>query len=298
MLKVSSHNCGNNCKGFSLVELMVSTSLGLVMSALLFSTLQSFKEAYRNSVQRLALEQDLRISLNIVGGGIRQAGEGLTGIFPAIEVIDGARNTPDQIVLRRAILQNQPTVCATIAAGSVKGVVMLTNGALSSGCSYSTNGTSYSSWHNHRISEGGSALAYIFNSATKLGEFFTYSNEMDSGDSYYLVPSSGNWTNQYPLGYSNLHALEESTYSIENGELVLVKDQKTDEKQYVAFGLTDLQAQVHLSDGSVVNSFQRTSDWTQVRYIEITLTAEYTTADSSTPLRLVSQFFPRNSLSS
>lgn len=261
------------------------------------SATETVRNAFVHDVARTRLQQDVRSALDLIGTNVRQAGEGFTGAFPAIEVTDGASGGPDELVLRRVILSDKPNVCTAVAANSSRGNIFFTNATPTPGCAYSSNGGTYNAWRTHRLAKGGQVKAYIFNTATKQGEFFTYRGENNSGSAYNLVTASGTWGNAYPVGSSQLYVLEEWRYRLGGDELELVENGDAANPWDVAFGLTNFQASVVTADGTTHTSFPRTADWTQIRYVEVTLSGRDTARRQPMTVTLTSRYFPRNVLS-
>jgi hypothetical protein len=281
----------------SIVELLVSMALGLSVIAMGLSSTDAIRKVYSHDIARTRLQQDLRAALEVIGTNIRQAGEGFTNTFPAIEVIDGSSGAPDQLILRKEILAEEPSICVAIAIGGVRGNVFFSNATPTTGCSFGGNTANYNAWQAYRLAEGGTAKAYAFNTSTRLGEFFTFGSESGSGSSYRLVASGGTWQYSYPVGSSQLYILEQWAFSLVGDELTLIENGNTADPWEVAFGLTNLQVVIHMVDGTEKTSFGIADDWTQIESIEVTVAGEQSFRGVPMQASLSSRFFPRNILS-
>ncbi len=283
--------------GFSIFELLVSMTIGLGVLAVSLSSTLTVRANYSENIVRGRVQENLRSSLDLISTNIRQAGEGFTGAFPAIEVIDGGGELPDQIILRRKQVIEQPNICANITASSSRTSIAITNTTPSAGCAYSSTSTAYNAWRNFRLDSGGAATAYIYNTSTRLGEFFSYTGESNTGAAYRITPAAGTWENSYAIGNSQLYLLEEWIFSLVNGELKLVQNGESSTPWDVAFGLTNFQVRVALEDGQVLTSFPRGSDWSTIKHLEVTLAAQQEFAGRIISGQMSGQFFPRNVLS-
>src|SRR5690606_6020349 len=68
-------------KGFTLVELLVTSFLGLIMLALTLSATTSNRRLYKYDLVRTRINQNMRSALDIMGIDVRQAGENLFSTF-------------------------------------------------------------------------------------------------------------------------------------------------------------------------------------------------------------------------
>lgn len=285
-------------RGFTVLELLVASTLGLTIIASGLSLTTILRNAYQRDIGRARLNQDLRAALDVVGAAVRQAGEGFTGTFPAIEVVNGAAAEPDELVLRRELLSEEPNVCVDITAGSARGNIQITNSAPTTGCAYSGNTLAYTMWRDYRLAQGGgSVMGYIFNTGTRLGEFFDYTSEASTTSLYRLVASGGTWANSYPVGSSQLYVLEEWRFKLDGDELHIIENELDGDPWRVGFGITDFQVRVHKSDGTTVDAFTRADDWTDVAAIEVTIAGEEPFAGTILTGSLSGRYFPRNVLS-
>lgn len=284
-------------KGFTLMELMVSTTIGLIVMALGVETTRTMRHLYLHDIVRTRIHQDVRTALDLIGVNIRQAGENLTSAFPAIQITDGGTGS-DEIVLRRNLIDEVLNVCTTLAIGSSTPQVYFATAGTTSGCIYSGNTQNYSAWRTERLNDSdGQLSAYAFNISTKAGEFFTYTSETDSGTTYNIVRGGGQWQNTYTAGGAAVYLLEEWRFRVNGDVLELIINGDTSSPLNVAYGLTSMRITVHMQDGTSRSSFGTSDDWTDIESIEVQLDANSNFAGQTLNTSLVSKFFPRNILS-
>jgi type IV pilus assembly protein PilW len=286
-------------KGFTLIELLVTSVLGLIMLALTLSATTSNRRLYKYDLVRTRINQNMRSALDIMGIDVRQAGENLFSTFPAIEIVNGASGTPDDLVIRRNLLDEVYNVCLPIAAGSGNSTVIVADNSVAQpGCDKTSNLTTYNSWRAKRLADPSAVInAYIYNRSTKLGEFFHYQTEATTSTQYSLTRSGGSWQNAYPVGASSIYVLEEWRYRIRNNVLQIVLDQDTTNALNVVDGVTDFQVSALMQDGSTRLTFIPGDNWSQLKSISVSVTGRDTALGKTLNRTLAANFFPRNILS-
>lgn len=285
-------------QGFTMMELLVASGLSLIMLSITVMTTMSIKKLYQRDMVRTSLNQTLRGTMELLGANVREAGENLSGTFPAVEIVDGASGSNDELIMRRNLLDEVLKVCVPITAGSSNTRVYFAVSGTESGCTFADNTHNYDTWAAERSAQGGTLDAYIFNVSTKEGEFFPVTGETASGGTdYYLETTSGTWANDYPVGSSAVYLIEEWHFSVANELLQLVENGHTATPQNVADGITGFQLTAGLDDGSVLQSFTDTDDWTELAFVEISMTASGSLFGEPYQRTLSSRYYPRNILS-
>ena len=281
--------------GFTILEMLVATSLGLLILGLLLASTVSSKNLYQSDVVRTRINQDLRGTLDLIGTQVRVSGENLSRSFPAILVENNfGGGASDRLVLRRNLLDEVLKLCIPLASGTGDDAVFATGAA--SGCIYSDNTHNFDTWEQYRIDEGPTIDAFIFNSGSKDGEFFEYDGEIDDGLSYAISRGSGGWQNDYDETATALYVLEEWAFDLQNETLRLTVNQDGTPLN-VATGITDLQVVAVMQDGSELDTLDADSNWTELRALRITLTGQDTFRGNTIERTLSTEFFPRNVLS-
>lgn len=290
----------NNEHAFTLLELLVSSAIGLVITAMTISVTLSNRGIFDYDLARTQLNQNLRSSLDVIGIDIRQGGENLPSNFPAVVLTNGTNGGPDELEIRRNLIDEVLKLCIAITAGSGSDLYFAdTSGT--AGCSYSGNTQSYNSWRTYRTGHGNTVPAYIYDPSTQKGEFFNYTSEVDGATSY-RIQRAGTWSNAYTVGNTAAYILEEwhlkLTPDAESGSNILqvAQNNETDPLNIV-FGLTDFQVTATLNDGTVQTSFATGSDWSTLKFLTITLSGSDTSRGRQIAKTVSSQFFPRNILS-
>jgi Tfp pilus assembly protein PilW len=92
-LKLYLHNCAKRFsrlhtrhseeRGQSMVELLVSASIGMAISGLMLTTTMATQRLYQVDIIQTRLEQNLRGAMDMIGMDAREAGENLPEGFPA-----------------------------------------------------------------------------------------------------------------------------------------------------------------------------------------------------------------------
>ena len=294
----------SSTKGFSLIEILVVLVLGSLLMGMVLSSTILNNRTFRKDVVRTRIEQNLRGAFEIIGAQIRQAGERLPGAFPAIELVDGASGASDQLTIRRSLLDGL-TVCQNITAGSSNMNVYLNNTVATSPPACVTTGQSsvLQTYTDYRVAVGGPITSYIWNLGSKVGEFFTYNSEVNSGNNVRLVRVTGNWVNAYPSLGAMAFVIDEwkfrrSTTSGETDIIEIVQNGDEANRQKLVFGISDFQVLLNMQDGTTKTSFTQSDDWSLIKSISITLTAQDTYRGETITRSLSAEFFPRNILSS
>jgi len=294
----------NSASGFTILELIVATGLGLVVIGLTLGATLANRNIYQQDLLRTRLSQNIKSSLNYLGTNIREAGENLPQNFPAVEVVDGSPDDPDEIIVRRNLIDEVLKLCDDITAGSANNVYFAVPGT-EPGCSYSDGEHNYNAFRDFRLEDDDESVrAFIYDPTTQLGEFFDYTDEEDNGVQYYLMRGSGTWTNAYEVGSTAIYLLEEWHFSLEEDFLEalllqVIENGNIDEPMNIVWGLEDFEIQVDMEDGTTLDEFTRTDNWTRIQAIDLSLTGreEYAATGIEMVLTLSARFFPRNILS-
>lgn len=301
----------NSNSGFTILELMVATTLSLLVMGIGFSSIFAARQAVFYDFTRTRLNQQMRGAFDILSANIRQAGENLPSGFPAIELVDGgAANVTDQLILRRNLETQVLTVCSTITAGSTNSLYFAATPIdplnPRAGCIPTDPGTTtkYTAWHNDRISAGGSISAFIYDYGTLLGEFFTYSNDSISTANAQIF-RNGTWTYGYTVAAEPIastaavYIIEEylvlvSTTAPNANVLQIIKDKDYSTPYNIAPDITNLQVTITMTDGTVKTSFLRTDSWKLIKQIDVTLTGQSTWSNRIISTTTSGRFLPRN----
>ncbi len=287
-------------KGFTILELLVASFVGLIMSMLTLSITLSNRGLFQYDIARTRLNQNLRSSLDIVGINIREAGENLPITFPAVEIINGAGTDPDELILRRNLLDEVLKVCQAITAGTTDDVYF-GNSSTVPGCAYADQEQNFNAWQEYRTDNGGTVKAYIYDPVADVGEFFDYYNETDTGTAR-LIQRSGGWENDYPVGNSAVYLLEEwhfklDTSMFDSNMLQVIEDGDDSNPLNITFDIEDFQVTAILSDGTTLNDFPGASNWTELRALEVEISGNDTSKGRLIEKTVSGQYFPRNILS-
>jgi len=287
------------------METLVSIAIGSLILSGLLSSIFAYRSLHDNDLSRTSASSGVRSGLDFMGIHIRQAGEKLNSNFPAVLVVDGGGVVPDQITIRKNILDEVAKVCLKVQANHSH--VRISRNQVS-GCTYSATLDIYNAWRDYRISRGGSVEAYIYDDRSKEGEFFTYDREFDFGASHNnftrrFERDSGTWSRAYDQNSSFVYVLEEWRFEIDTTNDVLQVTLNNGDTNNIIAGVKDLQVEIIMqeldADGNniVKNEFTEDDDWKEIQLINITLEVEAEVGHETKTRRYSSSFYPRNILS-
>jgi hypothetical protein len=283
--------------GFTTLELVVSSFLSLLILGLALGSVLVSRDSLGRDTVRTRLVQNLRGSLDIAGSDIRVAGENLNSSFPAVNLINGV-NAPDSLIVRRNLIGQVFPLCVAIPVGSTSSSISVADGSNNPGCSRAAQTYSYTQWKTFRLTNGGSTDAFIYNSATKSGEFFKYISEVDSGTQYSLIKGgSAPWQAAYPVASTSIYLLEEWQYKVQNQRLLVIQNRDQTNPLTVSFGITDFQISLTLADGSTRSAFSDTDNWTLINAVSLSLSGQDSFRKKVIQRTLTAAYFPRNVLS-
>lgn len=285
-------------RGFTITEMLVASFIGAMVLVPILSSSIAYRNILGKDMARTRLNQNLRGALDIIGTDIRVGGENLTSTFPAIEVVNGTGSNPDELIVRRNLLDEVLPVCQSLSAGSTSANMYFAVTGNVAGCAYSGHTNNYNAWRSYRIAQGGTVKGYIFNTSTRQGEFFNYASETNTGTQYYVTRSGATaFANAYPVGGAAMYILEEWRYRVSGGLLQIVQNRVTATPYNVAYDISNLQVTVTLQDGTTRTSFVSTDDWTNIGRIQMTLTGTDRFRRQTITRTVSGSFFPRNILS-
>ncbi len=292
--RLSIQNLNN--KGFSLIETLVSIAIGSLILSGLLSSIFAYRGLHDSDLSRTNASSGVRSGLDFIGVHLRQAGEKLNSSFPAVLVTDGAGVVPDQIIIRKNILDEIAKVC--IAVQPTHNIVRFAF-AQRAGCGFNDTLDIENAWRNHRISNGGSVRAYIYDSRDDVGEFFTYNNEsvFAPGSNRRLHKGSGNFSRMYNHPSSFVYMLEEWKFEVDTDDNILQVTLNDTETNNIISGVQDLQVEVVMQDGTVKTTFTEEDNWKEIQLINVTLEVAATVGHESKTRSFSSSFYPRNILS-
>jgi hypothetical protein len=288
----------NSTRGFTALELLVASSIGLSVIALTLSLTTTSKNFLGKDVARARLNQNIRSTLDIMSSDIRIAGENLSKKFPVFIVKDRPTGKADEITVRRGLLSEALPVCIGLVSGtSGTGNIEVGNGSTTAGCGYTANKFALSRFKALRLEYGSDLRGYVLNTATNKGQFFDYTGEVDDGSVLRVNHGTVTWQNNYPATLSVVYLVEEHHYLLQDDELRLLINQETNTHKTISFGLENLSARIFMNDGTTKTSFTESDIWTDIKYFEVSLEGKDKFKGKEFKKILTSKLFPRNVLS-
>ena len=286
-----------NNRGFTIIELMVSTGILTTIMAMLVGFVLSLQNNFFNDVVRTRVNSNLRSALDIMGMNIRQSGENLNRSFPVVVLTNDSDGVGSYIQLRRNLIPEVLTVCSILNSGASSVDVSSTT-AINASCIYGNVTSLYNAFNTEKNSVGGSTRIFIYNSLTKAGEFVDYTGGTTTG-TYSLNISAPSSTYQPLTTY--LYIIEEYAFSLQESTetLNLYLNGKTTLPESVAFGVTGLNFNLKMDDDTTLTSMPISSakSWKEIKAISITLTGSEERKTRTFTTSLTEDFFPRNVIS-
>lgn len=225
-------------KGFTLVELLVTTLIASVVLGLSLSLITDQRKQYVTNQVRSEVNQTLRTAIDLIGTDIQLAGSRLKNDsnLPVVSVINGASGAPDQLILQQKLIGNTLPLCATLS-GSTTTITVAKKLPLPPTLPIPTCEAEWSdspinnltdaldAFKNYRCGIDGTPAcdartaaptpgncieecpwAYIYDPVYKRGEFFQYGFEaanLTGTENYIYKGSPGNWQYTYTYNSSN-----------------------------------------------------------------------------------------------
>uniref|UniRef100_A0A7C5VGT2 Prepilin-type N-terminal cleavage/methylation domain-containing protein n=1 Tax=Thermus caliditerrae TaxID=1330700 RepID=A0A7C5VGT2_9DEIN len=305
--------------GFTLIELLVALGIGALLLGLLLSTTLTNRRLYLLDQSRTAANQNLRAALDLLVADVRQAGERLPADFPAVEVKQGTGGAPDQLILRRNLLDevlllcdrngisgNQDNIPVAVRPQNLDQIPEAYRGI----CQFRDgdgNGIDdrIDRWQAYRCAQDGNPAcatgtghgdkvwAYLYNPQTGQGEGFLYDDEDQSGVKIHKG-NAQSWQRPYPLG-SRIYLLEERRYFLEGDGLKLAENGMDGSRaKGVVVGVRDFQVRVQVGGAWLSADFPQTGQtWRALQGLELRLRVRVGQVERE----LVTKAFPRNVLS-
>lgn len=291
--------------GFTLVELLVGAALASVVAGALFTLMNQTIKGYHTDNARINVNQNLQSSLLMITNDIRQAGEGVTGFFPAIVVTPATGNSSTSISIRRSLIDSILPVCDDINSGSNQDNIPFAEPSANkqTASCQAPDMERVAPWENYRKENGGSVKAYIFDPVTKQGEFFVY-DAIDSSGFKIHKDNIERWTYDYKKEHTPMMLiLEERVYSIQDKQLTLQIN--GGEVMPVAPKVTALSTAYNYKDGSTGSGLfppdatgtGSAKNWKDLASIDVTISGMASVGSQERQRTFTERVSPRNSYS-
>lgn len=291
-------------QGFTLVELLVTTFIASTVLALSLQLITDQRKQFLTDQLRSQNSQTLRIGMNLIGDGIRSAGDNLQNDaeLPVISVIDKddpANDTVhDKLIVQRQLIKDTLRLCADLNNGETKLTVFKPNDSsctLGSSTAPSGFDVSVDVFRTFRSQVDGndtfdttsvpsvgncneeSVWAYIHDPVNKRGEFFKYAFETSDANGNYLHRCDDDqWKYEYEHRSDfkknpKIYLLEEQEFRLNGEVLELIENRQdsTNDILRITNNIQDLELEVTTESGSS-NSFNpdvmtRDIPWSTVR---------------------------------
>ncbi len=296
----------NRDSGFTLVELLLAVTLGVVVIGLAISMVFSSRDVFTLDRARTNANQNLRAGIDIILADVRQAGERIGPDLPAVQVVKG---TTDTLTLRRNLLDTVLPVCKEVKGGSGANAVFVAKqggGSSNPECKPKSDAgaqNALADWEAYRAAMGGSIRGFIYDPVTGDGEFFTI-DKTDSSQMH-VHRQAGKWQHTYdPSNKPRLYILEERTYSLDTATRTIQLVVNGGTAQNVVADITDLEIEAYLQPvtspvlANGTGAFTGANNWQKLAYVSVLLTSQDRSRRQALDRTLSAQAIPRNVLSS
>ena len=283
--------------GFTVSEMLVASTLGLLVLSITLSTSVSLKRLFKKDLVRTRVNQQLRGSFDTIGATMREMGENLPGSFPALEIIDGTSGAPDELRIRRGLDDSTLKVCTKLTRNNSDTEIEFAKNTTTAGCSYADNTTNYNIWNTERLAMGGSFRAYVYNFKQKAGQWIDYQSETDTGVEYKIDFPSTTWERNYTKNNGSVYMLEEWRLYIQGDVLQLELDGDTSIPLSIMYDISDFQVTAKMQDGTTQSSFESSDTWVDLASVEIMLESTGSANGETLTRSMTVEYFPRNILS-
>ncbi len=289
--------------GFSLIELLVGLSVMVMVTSIALGLATSSRRIYAADTARAAANDGVRATADLVTTDLRQAGERLPDDFPAIEIIDGSGGAPDELIVRRNLLDTVLRVCRDLTATSAKiYITELVASPAPVGCTpVDLDGDgwvdTHKVWRDWRRAHGGNVRAFVFDPVTGAGDFFTY--RRDSKTNGFIrrsfVPAL---STNYPLANQpRVYMIEERRYRLQGDILQAVIDGDAADVQQLVPNVTDFGLQARFRDGTTQTALGFADVWSDLEAIEVSVAMSVPHGDTFVDRTRSFEVLPRNVLS-
>ena len=279
-------------RGFTIFELLVALLLSTTIGVLVTQAIVFQSNVYLADIARVRIQQNLRGALDVIAMNVREAGEGLDHLFPAVLVSGGPTLT-----VRRKILHQVLTVCSPIAIHDDK--IFITDAvAAGTECLPVNVAPSLTAWQTNRSANNGIVTIYIYDRVSKTGEFVDYVGDGSSGGNNYLAISRA--TQAYPANSTSAYVIEQYAFNLDLPSKTLqLKVNGSNTTKDVAYNSSQFLVSVTMQDGTVVSSLAPTDilTWKNIKELNVNLTGVDSWKGKTVTRSVSGKYFPRNVLS-
>ncbi len=319
--------------GLTIIELLVATSILVVVMTIVISTSMSGIKLYKNDKTQVAANDYGRSTMDVLGSDLRQVGERLTSDFPAVIINNDARGN-SVLSLRRGLLDDPLPICAPINGGTTIYTNTISGNTLTARASYllglipnydlvyADNTYSLSStlqsgctvndvsilkdWKT-AIESKKITTGYVYDVVKNSGEFVDLKAVDLSRDtietvkpiSMIIQPRIANSKSTAKIPTYRLYLLEDRTYSINGNSLMLSLNGKA--PVVVAPNVTKFMVKPYLAGTlkAAALPFPNISDgsWRGLAYLDTALTVGSKNGSDTLNKTFEERTTPRNSLS-
>lgn len=299
--------------GFTLVELLVALTVGVVLVGLAVQVAVADRRVMDADARRVATNQTVRTALDLVATDLRQAGEDMNVQLSPIIVTNGTGGASDRLAVRRQLTDQTLPVCADVSSGVTNIQVSAPLPGATAECTYTGTTASpvpsnLAAWEALRLaSPTGTLRAFLYDRSNKVGEYVTFSGIAGTASTqqYYLKRLPGTLARTYSASSKPfLVLLEEREYFVQSRQLMMRLNADAATDQPISPDITDFSVTVDVDTGTASapavvtrTGFTVGDDWKRIVKLDLGVSGAVTENGRTTARALTTSVFPRNVLS-
>lgn len=297
--------------GFTLIETLIALAVAAILLGLVLPLVLSQRRVVQLDQARTSANQTLRAVSQLLAADVRIAGERFGEGLALSPIAVSLDASGESVVVLRRNLEDALPVCQSVPAGSTgTSVVVADWGPTVTHPQCSVNRTAtfggvdwpYTLDAHRRIAEaqGGLASAYIFDPASRSGQWFAMRIDAAQGSPPDEVQCDDGcaWTTDYEPGANAYIALLDAIeYRLVDGVLQR-RDLASGEVLRIASGIESFQMTVSLTgEATPRTTFPDTGVWRSITSLDLDVVVERREGGTLAERSLQTRLFPRNVLS-
>jgi len=297
--------------GFTLIETLVALAVAAILLGLVLPLVLGQRRVVQLDQARTSANQTLRAVSQLLAADVRIAGERFGEGLALSPIAVSLDASGDSVVVLRRNLEDALPVCQSVAAGSTVTSIVVADWvppvdhpqcAVNRTTSYGGVDWPYTLDAHRRIAEdrGGVASAYIFDPATRSGQWFAMrvDGTQSSPPDEVQCDDGCAWSADYePTASAYVALLDATEYRLVDGVLQR-RELATGAVLRIASGIESFGMTVSVAgEATPRTTFPDTGVWRSITSLNLDVTVERREGGSLAERSLQTRLFPRNVLS-
>lgn len=289
--------------GFTVIEMLIAMMVGGVVLAAVFTGVFSSRNLMQTDMARTNANQNLRDVMDVLSAELRQSGQSLQGVIPAIALTSSgsdATGWTSRITAWRSPVGEYLIACQALAGTPTTIVLQSTDAtiiAAYNGCTGSGQEAVRTQWSDY-LSRHPNARLYVYDPVAKVGEMINVTLASSTA-----ITVTGALTRTYPANVSpRLYLIETRTFGRTGNILMASRDGAVSER--MAPNITSFKVEVQTCTTAAIpvctwsTAFAPSSTnlWTGISAIRVSLKGQERVNNKTSDRTLTSNIFPRNTL--